>query len=349
MTRLGGPAIRWRCMILALAVAALAWPPTPSASSGEAASLYEWTDAAGVVRYTPQLERIPPAALPGVRVLRRDPSSGAIAVFRWGETEPLAPAAPPPEIAAPAPPRDRARLELPAETRAAPAEPPPAGERTLPTELNQPVEKPVAGDSGPHLYAIQLRATPLSAWLQPLQRLGLLAGRRLYRTRVDLEGRVWERLRLGVYATHGEARAALTQLRASFPDAWVDRIDAAERSAAARAEIRPPSSVARAAAPASVGPDKGRGYAIQLDAKPLDERLLALARLELLDRHRLYRTTVDLNGAVWERLRLGFFPKLKDARALLRELQRSFPDAWIARVEPDERIAFAGTVLARAR
>ena len=148
---LGGPAIHWRCMILALAVAAPAWLSTPSASSGEAASLYEWTDAAGVVRYTPQLERIPPAALPGVRVLRRDPFSGAIAAFRWGKEEPLAPAAPLAEIAASAPPRDRARLELPAQTRATPAEPPRAGERVLVMELAQPAGKPAAGESGPHL------------------------------------------------------------------------------------------------------------------------------------------------------------------------------------------------------
>ncbi len=56
-----------------------------------------------------------------------------------------------------------------------------------------------------------------------------------------------------------------------------------------------------------------------------------------------------MNGALWERLRLGFFPTLEDARAVLRDLERSFPDAWIARVDPDERIAFAGTTLARAR
>ena len=221
--------------------------------------------------------------------------------------------------------------------------------RTLPTELDEPVEKLAASDSGPHLYAIQLRATSLSAWLRPLQRSGLLASRRLYRRRAELDGRVWERLRLGFYATHGEARAALTQLQATFPGAWVDRIDAAERSAAARAEIRPPSDVARDAAPAAAGPEAGRGYAIQLDASPLDKGLRALARLELLDRQRLYRTTVDVNGALWERLRLGFFPKLEDARAVLRKLEPSFPDAWISRVEPHERIALAGTAIARVR
>ncbi len=130
-TAWGGPAIRppSSVLVLVLALAAIPWPPTPLASSAEAAPLYQWTDAAGVVRYTPELERIPPAVLPGVLVLRRDPFSGAIAAFRWGETEPLAPSAAPPEIAAPAPARDLARLELPAKTRVEPAMPRPVVER----------------------------------------------------------------------------------------------------------------------------------------------------------------------------------------------------------------------------
>ena len=146
-----------------------------------------------------------------------------------------------------------------------------------------------------------------------------------------------------------EARAALTRLQTSFPGAWVDRIDAAERGIAARAEIRPPSELTWGGAPVSVGPEAGPGYAIQLDAWLLDEGLRALTRLELVDRHRLYRTTVAVDGAVWERLRLGFFPKLEDARAVLGALARSFPDAWIARVEPDEQIALAGIAIAHAR
>jgi hypothetical protein len=332
-----------------LLVAAFGWPLASTASSAEAAPLYQWIDATGAVRYTPELARIPLAALPEALVLRRDPSSGAIVAFRWGESQPLARAAAPPETTVSAPSRERAELEFTAARRTESAASSRVGERVLPTPLDEPPEKLVAGDSGPPLYAIQLRATSLSAWLQPLQRSGLLAGHRLYRTRAEVEGQTWERLRLGFYATPVEARAALTRLQTSFPGAWVDRIDAAERGIAARAEIRPPSELTWGGAPVSVRPEAGHGYAIQLDAWLLDEGLRALTRLELVDRHRLYRTTVAVDGAVWERLRLGFFPKLEDARAVLGALARSFPDAWIARVQPDERIALAGTAIARAQ
>ena len=338
---------------LVLALTTIPWPLIPLASSAQAAPLYQWTDSGGVVRYTPELERIPAAARPGVLVVRRDPVSGAIAAFRWGESEPLAlttaPAPAPPEIVATAPARVPAEIEPPAKTRPEPAAPRPVVERAPPTHREPPTEKLVTGDRAPPLYAIQLRATPLTAWLDPLERSGLLAGHRLYRVRAELESGRWERLRLGFYATHGEARAALTQLQASFPDAWIDRIDAAERSAAARAEIRPPGDVAAVTAPDAAGPQERRGYAIQLDAWPVDEDLRALTRLELLERQRLYRITAAVDGAVWERLRLGFFPKLEDARAVLRKLEPSFPGAFIASVGTDERIAFAGTTLARAR
>ena len=327
-------------------VAAAAWLPTPLASSAEGAPLYRWTDAGGAVRYTPELERIPAEALPGVRVLRRDLSSAAVAVFPWGSEEPLSPDAVLAEIAAPAPAQALAQVAPAPRLRS--AEAPRAAERSPAPKRSQPVAKPAAREAGPDLYAIQLRATSVTAWLRPLQRTGLIAGRRLYRTQTSVEGRVWERLRLGFYATHGEARAALSQLQASFPGAWVDHIDAAERGAAARFEIRPSSDVAAEAAFAPAAADEARDYAIQLDAWPLDEGLRVLTRLELLDRHRLYRTTVDVNGAVWERLRLGFFPSLEDARVVLRKIERSFPGAFIARVEPDERIAFAETTLARS-
>lgn len=343
------PPIRWRSIILALVVAAPAWLPTPLASSAEAQPLYRWTDAGGVVRYTPVLESIPEDALPGVRVLRRDPFSGIVAAFRWGSDEPLAAADPVPEITAPVPPREATPVRVAAEFPEAPAERPAPAERRLAPQRDEATEVFASDEAEPQLFAIQLRATSVSAWLRPLDRSGLLAGRRLYRIQAAVEGRVWERLRLGFFATQGEARAALAQIQTSFPGGWVDRVDTAERSAATRFEIRPTSVSAAEAAFAPAAGDEGQGFAIQLDAWSLDEGLRTLTRLDLLGRHRLYRVTADVNGAVWERLRLGFFPNEADARAVLDALEGSFPGAFVARVEPDERIAFAGTTLARAR
>ena len=56
-------------------------------------------------------------------------------------------------------------------------------------------------------------------------------------------------------------------------------------------------------------------------------------RLELLEGHRLYRRTIVADGVVWERLRLGDFARIEDARAALRALRASYPDAWIDRAD----------------
>lgn len=268
---------------LAGAAAALAACPALAGGPGE---LYQWTDAHGVVRYTPQLERIPAAQLPHTLVIRRDGPGGAVVSFAFGQAPPLRAAAAP---APPAPPAER--------------------------------------------YAIELEAQSLSAWVRPLDRLQLLAGRRLYRTRVELDGRSWERLRLGFFPGLDEARAALARVAPQFPGAWIDRADSAERAASRAGAIASDD-----ADPPGAG-GEAPGWVLQLAARAVDDDLRGLTRLELLDRHHLYRTVSDEDGETWERLRLGFFPSRESALAVLRELEGSHPDARVARVAPEEALA----------
>ncbi len=60
----------------------------------------------------------------------------------------------------------------------------------------------------------------------------LAAGRQVYAVSTDLEGETWQQLRLGFYATEQDAEAALQQLRARYPNAWVTRVGATERARA---------------------------------------------------------------------------------------------------------------------
>ena len=58
------------------------------------------------------------------------------------------------------------------------------------------------------------------------------AGRQLYVVSTESDGKAWQQLRLGFFATEQDAEAALQNLRARYPDAWVTRIGAAERTRA---------------------------------------------------------------------------------------------------------------------
>jgi len=130
------PLVRRAHTALALACA-LAAP----ASAGPRDPLYQWSDAAGAVRYTTELERIPEA--------QRD---AKIVVTAAPRTAPERPAASPAPVPAPAP--------APAPT--APPAPAPAVERPTPTP---PVESapatPTTAPIDPKLAALDARIAEL--------------------------------------------------------------------------------------------------------------------------------------------------------------------------------------------
>ena len=83
------------------------------------------------------------------------------------------------------------------------------------------------------LYALNLESA-----LQPIDAQRFEAGvlatdAQLYAAEVVVDGRTWYRLRLGFFTTEAEAEAALTRLRPDYPDAWVVRVPADEKNAAA--------------------------------------------------------------------------------------------------------------------
>jgi hypothetical protein len=88
---------------------------------------------------------------------------------------------------------------------------------------------------------------------------------------------------------------------------------------------------ARVRAPAVV-PD----YVLNLQStrEPVDPA--ALAGIAVGSGQHLYVSTTEIGGAVWYRLRLGFFASEADARSLLEALKGAFPRAWIGRAEVSE-------------
>lgn len=287
--------------MLAFLGAAGARGPAAAEEPHPAPALYQWSDDRGVVRYTAHLERVPRSALAGAIRIQRDPASGEVVSLRLG---------PEPRIAGDRPP--------------------------------VPAGSPGRAVESPGTWAIQLEATPLSPWVRVLEQQQLLAGRRLYRTTLEADGRVWQRLRLGFFPTLAAARAAAARLRPDFPGAWVDGVEPRELALSGSQSIELPSPRGSRgdalATPLRVAAlDGSRLFAVQLRASPPDERLRALTRLELLERHRLYRTTVEAGGELWEHLSLGDFPSAEAAEAVRRQLQPSYPSAHVESWQPPPR------------
>ncbi len=106
-----------------------------------------------------------------------------------------------------------------------------------PTRLQrQPVEP------GPE-YVINLES-----WLRPpatadMPKLVLPADKRVYISEAQIDGETWYRVRVGEYGSAEAASMALTEFRAQYPGAWIDRADAA-------GETRITTAATPAAAPA---------------------------------------------------------------------------------------------------
>jgi len=320
----GGTLIRFLAAALLVALVASVAVSTSLAANRDripqgpvepAGDVYGWEDEHGIHRYTSDLGRIPAAARARARRILRDPETGVARSIPL-LPEPMLARATGPGAAGSEEPAPEPRLAMAARPAAAPS-------TALP-----PVSSPAPNGS----WAIQLEATEVSGWLRPLDDLGLLDGRRLYRMPTEIGGQPWERLRLGFFPSLAAAQQAARRLRPHFPGAWVDAANPPERLASARLAIEAPLPL-DAGPLASAPDDGGRTWVIQLDARPADGRLRAVTRLELLDRHRLYRHTVESKGVVWERLRLGDFTSLEAARNVLSELESSYPDAWIDRSE----------------
>ncbi len=355
---------RARAGIAWAVVAALAVGfPTTSAGSDEP-KLYSWTDDEGVIRYTPHRDRVPSSRRSTVQVVQHEPELPDVA-------------SEPPQLISQTPVRVRAPDPEPV-APATVVEPEVVAQATIPVPESL---VPVAPEPLAPAWVVQLSASPVGASPDPVPAVVLPEGTALYRVPAQVGGADWQRLRLGFFDSSSAAQAAARQLEASFPGAWVARVGPAERTsmaaiarlpdvAAAPPSLTPPAQVASAPAqvasapapslavvaaatpatpsprPLVVLPDVGatgeRRFAIQLRSVPLAAGPTPLPLLAASE-FRLYRTTVEVDGQVWERLRLGFFDDEKAARHELSQLGRSFSGAWIVSVSPSERMLASRT------
>lgn len=81
-----------------------------------------------------------------------------------------------------------------------------------------------------------------------------------------------------------------------------------------------------------VDPQIIRGnYAINLESSLSEIDLSSVPKREIFQTHSLYRTQSTLDGKIWHRLRLGFFPTEQAAKQILSEALKYYPQAWVTK------------------
>jgi hypothetical protein len=296
--------------LLHLAVAVAAFGSGPSELSAKPTQVYQWTDAAGGVRYSPSAEWVPRDRRHTIVRIELEPGTGG------SEAAPDDPEA--------------ARVE----------------DENRPTPSPASSAAPVQGTDPPRhrgSWVVQLAARPAQETPARTPELELSEGESLYFVSFQRDGVAWRRLRLGFFSTRAEAQAARLRVAARFPDAWVVAAADADVEAAKGADLPP------VAAPPSAGRME-RAFAVQLYATRALGEPPPVTRLELQPGERLYRTNTVIEGQTWSRLRVGHFGSWTAARRALDRFGREFPDAWIVPVDAEElrsEVVAGGTVPTR--
>ena len=149
--------------------------------------------------------------------------------------------------------------------------------------------KPAAASS-PADFVLNLRSTTDAIDLGA-ETAGLAQrGQVIYVADINVDDRLWHRLRLGFFFTEADANAAFLMLRPRYPDAWVTRVSAAERLAAGASATVAAQGQVDAAATA------GPGTRMLTDAQATE--LVAQARGAILDQD--YSRTIQLSTRILE-------------------------------------------------
>ncbi len=162
-----------------------------------------------------------------------------------------------------------------------------------------------------------------------------LAGYRRYVTEYDKNGRRWYRLRLGLFGDRKQAAAALAQLRAAYPSAWIENVSSADEVSGQdgpEAQRKPPVQLASSSQIARDAIEADKRYVINLAASTKPLRNTTVPELASVRGVHTYATETERRGDRWYFLRAGFFATRAEAEALLPKVQQAYPDARVMKI-----------------
>lgn len=205
-------------------------------------------------------------------------------------------------------------------------------------QTNAPVS-----DSAPaaaHRFAVTLLSSfdPIPEKLLPTD-----VPERVYRTQATLFGRTIYFVRVGFFATGGEADAAKARLLVRYPAAYVTEITPEEYTAAAGGARQVTPVVATP--PKPVPAPREELFAITLATGAARVLSPAGPLPESLRDHPLYARESKLKGKIQATLNLGFFPSAAEAEKARRLLLKGYPKAQVRVATAAERDASADHIV----
>ncbi len=201
----------------------------------------------------------------------------------------------------------------------------------------------IAMQNPPRIYAIQLESSrnPEMRDYAPIRKYG-----KLYTYR-EISGKHLRRVRLGYYQSRDQARKILEKIRSmGFKQAYITRIKRHPGSTAAAStqplakRNSPTKPIHSKAAETDISVSTatatipGKHYAIQLESS-LHPRLADYKSIEQWGTLYIYQHQA---GVGLQRVRLGYYDKLEDARsALIKIMNAGFGKAYITHVHPSSQ------------
>lgn len=199
-------------------------------------------------------------------------------------------------------------------------------------QTNAPVSESTPATA--HRFAVTLLSSfdPIPEKLLPTD-----VPERVYRTQAVLFGRTIYFVRVGFFATGGEAEAAKSRLLARYPAAYVTEITSEEYTAAAGGarQVAPVAASTPKPAPAP----REALYAITLATGTTRVPSPSGPLPETLRDQSLYARELKLNNKVQTTLNLGFFASVAEAEQARNLLLKSYPKAQVRKATAAERDA----------
>jgi tetratricopeptide (TPR) repeat protein len=148
-------------------------------------------------------------------------------------------------------------------------------------------------------FTINLYSTVTPIDLAKVPRIPAFDGHRLYTTQATVDGKLWNRLRLGFFADAASAREALALLNTAYPKAWVARASQQERfqQPGSQAVSAAPVAAATAAAAASAGRQPATAAPSQSTKPAAGRQLSEEEQTALMDEARTAMTAGDYRRA----------------------------------------------------
>ena len=187
-------------------------------------------------------------------------------------------------------------------------------------------------------YIVNLESSdrPVPIWIVP--RHEFFERYTLYTRKVRIDGKTWERLRLGFFPDKSTARAIVDELEDLYPGAWIAVVPRKEKVLSVRTVVKPtgPSEdTAKPVAKIEADEDIKRWYALELESRSTPYN--TLPEFKQFESLQSYVADTQRGATKLHSLRLGFFPSVPDARDVAKLLREKYPQLQIVLVTEVER------------